>query len=65
MVKDRLTDRLGSEPILTVMGTETVRVNVCSHLIFLARLQRYSQSRRTACQRTERGLEVVLYGGSP
>ena len=28
-------------------------------------LQRYSQSRRTACRCTERGLEVVLYGGSP
>ena len=28
-------------------------------------LQRYSQSRRTACRRTERGLELVLYGGSP
>ena len=26
-------------------------------------LQRYSQSRRTACRRTERGLEGVLYGG--
>ena len=28
-------------------------------------LQRYSQSRRTGCRRTERGLEVVLYGSSP
>ena len=28
-------------------------------------LQRYSQSRWTACRHTERGLEVVLYGGSP
>ena len=28
-------------------------------------LQRYSQSRRTACRRTEWSLEVVLYSGSP
>ena len=28
-------------------------------------LQRYSQSRRTACRRTEGGLEVILYGSSP
>ena len=27
-------------------------------------LQRYSQSRRTVCHRTERGLEGVPYGGS-
>ena len=26
--------------------------------------QRYSQSRRTPCRRTERSLEVVLYGSS-
>ena len=35
------------------------------YLYRVVALQRYSQSRRTACRRTERGLEVVLYGGSP